>query len=98
MNPLRKLFTLPIRGYRRFISPHFPAVCRYRPSCSAYAVQAIERFGVIPGIWLGTLRICWGGIKSRSPTRLLRYSGAQRSSTAGCSHREPNGAKSADFM
>lgn len=57
MKLLRRVFIAPIHFYQRHISPHFPAVCRYRPSCSAYAVTAIDRFGVLPGIWLGTLRI-----------------------------------------
>lgn len=46
-----------IRCYQRFISPLFPPVCRYRPSCSHYALEAVKRFGSIRGIWLGTLRI-----------------------------------------
>lgn len=49
---------LLIRFYQRHISPHFPAVCRYRPTCSQYAFTAIERYGAIRGIWLGFLRIC----------------------------------------
>ncbi|NEO35044.1 MAG: membrane protein insertion efficiency factor YidD [Moorea sp. SIOASIH] len=46
-----------IRGYRAFISPLFPPVCRFRPTCSQYAIQAIERFGVCRGGWLGIRRI-----------------------------------------
>ena len=46
-----------IRFYQKHISPHFPAVCRYRPSCSHYMLGAIERFGTVRGTWLGTLRI-----------------------------------------
>lgn len=57
MKLLRYLYAAPIRFYRRFISPLFPAVCRYRPSCSQYALTAIERFGIFRGTWLGTLRI-----------------------------------------
>ncbi|MFB2936616.1 membrane protein insertion efficiency factor YidD [Aerosakkonemataceae cyanobacterium BLCC-F154] len=40
-----------IRGYRMFISPLFPPSCRYQPTCSQYAMQAIERFGP----WRGTI-------------------------------------------
>ena len=57
MKLLRHIYSAPIRFYRKHISPHFPAVCRYRPSCSAYALGAIERFGIIRGTWLGMLRI-----------------------------------------
>lgn len=58
MKLLRRIYSAPIVFYRRHISPHFPAVCRYRPSCSAYTLGAIERYGIIRGTWLGTLRIC----------------------------------------
>ena len=57
MKLLRHIYSAPIRFYRRFISPLFPAVCRFRPTCSAYALGAIERFGIIRGTWLGMLRI-----------------------------------------
>lgn len=57
MKVLRRIYCAPIVFYRRHISPHFPPVCRYRPSCSAYALGAIERFGIVRGTWLGTLRI-----------------------------------------
>jgi|GEM_PF-912356 len=55
---MRRLSSASIRFYQRHISPHFPASCRYRPSCSHYALTAIERFGTVRGIWLGFLRIC----------------------------------------
>ncbi|MGF1535828.1 MAG: membrane protein insertion efficiency factor YidD [Elainellaceae cyanobacterium] len=44
-----------IRGYRRFISPLFAPSCRFQPTCSQYALQAIDQFGVFKGGWL-TLR------------------------------------------
>ncbi|WP_430591817.1 membrane protein insertion efficiency factor YidD [Humidisolicoccus flavus] len=43
--------------YRRFISPIYGDVCRYYPSCSYYTLQAIQQYGVIRGVWMGTRRI-----------------------------------------
>lgn len=47
----------PIRTYRRFISPMLPPSCRYWPSCSEYALQAIQKHGVLKGGLLGAWRI-----------------------------------------
>ena len=46
-----------VRFYRASISPLRPASCRYSPSCSAYAVEAIERFGLARGGWLALRRL-----------------------------------------
>jgi putative membrane protein insertion efficiency factor len=46
-----------LRGYREGISPLRPACCRYTPTCSAYAVEAIEHFGVLRGGWLALRRL-----------------------------------------
>ncbi len=54
---MRTIFIRLIRGYRRGISPLFPASCRYYPTCSAFALEAFERYGVIKGAWLTTGRI-----------------------------------------
>jgi putative membrane protein insertion efficiency factor len=51
------LLTALIRGYQLFVSPLFPASCRYYPTCSAYALQAIERHGAARGSWLAARRI-----------------------------------------
>lgn len=52
---MRALLLLLIRGYQYLISPLFPPSCRFTPSCSAYAREAVERHGAIKGGWL-TLR------------------------------------------
>ena len=61
---LKKIFILPIRFYQYAISPLLGPTCRFTPSCSHYMVQAIEEWGVLKGLWLGTKRITkchpWG--------------------------------------
>lgn len=54
---LARVLILPIRGYQRFISPLFPPVCRFYPSCSAYAVEALRVHGALYGWWLAVRRI-----------------------------------------
>lgn len=60
-----KLLILPIRFYQGAISPLFPASCRYQPTCSQYAVEAIRKHGPIKGLLLAVKRIArchpWGG-------------------------------------
>ncbi|MGI0491730.1 membrane protein insertion efficiency factor YidD [Alkalinema pantanalense CENA528] len=54
-----------IRGYRILISPLYLPCCRYTPTCSQYAIEAIDTHGPLKGSWLATRRICrchpWGG-------------------------------------
>ena len=57
MNPISRLLILPIRFYQRFISPLFPPVCRFTPSCSQYAVEALAKHGPLKGTWLAIKRI-----------------------------------------
>jgi putative membrane protein insertion efficiency factor len=54
---LKKIMILMIRFYQICISPLFPATCRFRPTCSAYFIQALEKYGVIKGSYLGIKRI-----------------------------------------
>lgn len=56
-NLAARVLIVPIRGYQRFISPMFPPVCRFYPSCSAYAVEALRVHGALRGLWLSTRRI-----------------------------------------
>jgi putative membrane protein insertion efficiency factor len=53
----RAVVLAPIRVYRRLLSPILPQRCKYHPSCSAYAVQAIEEFGILRGLVLASWRL-----------------------------------------
>ena len=54
---MKKLLLSLIRFYSRRISPAFPARCRFRPTCSAYAYQAISKYGAVKGGWLAFRRL-----------------------------------------
>ncbi|MCF8259084.1 MAG: membrane protein insertion efficiency factor YidD [Flavobacteriales bacterium] len=60
-----RLLILPIRFYQGAISPMLPPTCRYTPTCSAYAVEALQTWGPWKGSWLAIRRIAschpWGG-------------------------------------
>jgi putative membrane protein insertion efficiency factor len=73
--PCRALLLL-VRGYRYFLSPWIGNVCRYEPTCSAYALQALQRHGAAAGSWLAAGRVlrcnpwCQGGcdpVPERAP-------------------------------
>jgi hypothetical protein len=57
MKPHVWLATAPIRIYRRWISPWKPPTCRFSPTCSAYAIEALERHGLLRGSALAVWRI-----------------------------------------
>ena len=57
MNRLRALATSPLRFYRRYLSPLKPPMCRFSPTCSQYAIEAVEVHGVLRGGALATWRI-----------------------------------------
>lgn len=54
---MRTVLILFVRAYQVGISPILPASCRYFPTCSAYAVEALERHGALRGTWLTIRRI-----------------------------------------
>ncbi|MDR1584639.1 MAG: membrane protein insertion efficiency factor YidD [Prevotellaceae bacterium] len=62
---IEAIVLLPVYFYRYAISPLKPASCRYTPTCSQYAVEAVKKHGVIKGVWLAAKRILrchpWGG-------------------------------------
>lgn len=56
-HPLALIAIVPIRLYQRVLSPLFPPTCRFTPTCSNYAVTALERHGLFRGGWLALRRI-----------------------------------------
>ena len=65
MSPVKRVMVIMIRGWQLGPSAILPPSCRYQPSCSQYAIEAIEKYGPIKGGWLGFKRIMrchpWGG-------------------------------------
>jgi putative membrane protein insertion efficiency factor len=72
------LLLLPVHAYRRFVSPALPARCKYHPSCSAYAVEAVRELGPVRGTIIAAWRLArcnpWsnGGYDPLSERRLFR--------------------------
>jgi uncharacterized protein len=54
---IRLVLIALVRGYQIVLSPLLPAACRYYPSCSAYAVEALEKHGALRGSWLAAKRV-----------------------------------------
>ena len=54
---VKRLFMGCIRFYQRYISPHTPPACRFTPTCSQYAYEAISRFGAVKGTFLAVKRL-----------------------------------------
>ena len=54
---IRRFALALLHGYRRWISPALPPACRFEPSCSVYAIEAIELHGVLRGSWLAAKRL-----------------------------------------
>jgi len=54
---MRQILIALIRLYRYAISPYLAPSCRYTPTCSSYAIEAVERFGIFRGSWMALRRI-----------------------------------------
>ena len=82
MTPLAHLLALPVRAYRLIFSPWVGHSCRYQPTCSAYALDALQKHGGVKGGWLALRRILrcnpWGG---------TGYDPVPDRSDHGCDHK-----------
>ena len=62
---MKKILKFFIKLYRKLISPLLPNACRFTPTCSQYALEALRRYGAFKGGWLAFKRLCrchpWGG-------------------------------------
>lgn len=54
---MKQLLILFVRGYQVVLSPHLPASCRYYPTCSHYAIEALGKHGALRGGWLAVKRV-----------------------------------------
>jgi putative membrane protein insertion efficiency factor len=54
---LAKFLVITVRGYQMIVSPWLPPACRYTPSCSQYAIEALQRHGALKGSWLAARRL-----------------------------------------
>lgn len=89
------LLALPVRFYRYFISPLLPPSCRYVPSCSEYALEALKVHGPFAGSWLTLRRLArchpWGG-HGLDPVPAARHAAAP--APGGCPHHHaPTGSQ-----
>lgn len=78
LGALRSAFLAPLRAYRRLISPALPARCKYHPTCSAYAIEAVRELGIFRGTILAAWRLArcnpWshGGVDEVADRELFR--------------------------
>ncbi len=57
MSAARQLVLYPLRFYKRFLSPLLPPMCRFEPTCSAYMMDAVKKYGALRGMWMGVRRL-----------------------------------------
>jgi putative membrane protein insertion efficiency factor len=54
---MQRIVILALHGYKRFVSPLLPSACRFYPTCSDYMREAVEKHGVVRGVWMGFKRL-----------------------------------------
>ena len=55
---MKRILIALVKFYRKYISPLTPPTCRYVPTCSQYALEALEKYGALKGGWIALKRIC----------------------------------------
>jgi len=87
LSPATQLVLALLTAYKRWVSPLLPPSCRYVPSCSDYAMEAVERFGVLRGSWLAAGRVlrCHPFVRGGYDPVVAQQSRVPHSST--CAHR-----------
>ena len=54
---MRSVLIIALKGYKLFLSPILPSACRYRPTCSEYMMEAVQKHGACRGAWMGLKRL-----------------------------------------
>ena len=94
---MKHVLVLLLRTYRLVISPLYGEVCRYYPSCSAYALEAVQVHGSVRGSWLAVRRVLrchpWaaGGVDKVPPRRPRRGTRTEPTTSTETHHHEPDG-------
>lgn len=58
MSKMKKILIFLVKAYRNYVSPARQPCCRFTPTCSAYALEALEKYGAAKGSWLALKRLC----------------------------------------
>ncbi len=94
MTPLAHIVALPVRAYRLLLSPWVGHGCRFQPTCSAYALEALDRHGALKGSYLAAHRICrchpWAAMAmTRSPAPTPRMTATPPGRMGNIAHPTP---------
>ena len=58
LSKMKKILIFLVKAYRKYVSPARQPCCRFTPTCSAYALEALEKYGAAKGSWLALKRLC----------------------------------------
>jgi putative membrane protein insertion efficiency factor len=92
--PIAKVLLVVLRGYRNWISPLTPPSCRFFPSCSEYAMDAVTEYGALRGSWMAVRRLLrcgpWhpGGVDPVPPRRVNTAGNPEQNAAEDDVHRE----------